>query len=166
VYVNTVVSNVTTITNQIANIATYSNVNVRSYLNSVNIAPYSNVNVASYLTAQNITSYGNTQVAQLLNTVANVNAVLVANVTAGAGSISPGTSGNVLTSNGTNWVSGAVFIRTVPTTVANLVLANVAGAGARAFVTDANTIVFGSAITGGFGNSIPVYSTGNNWRVG
>ena len=158
-----------TIAANIANIAvasTYSNVNVRSYLNSVNIAPYSNVNVASYLTAQNITSYGNTQVAQLLNTVANVNAVLVANVTAGAGSISPGTSGNVLTSNGTNWVSGAVFIRTVPTTVANLVLANVAGAGARAFVTDANTIVFGSAITGGFGNSIPVYSTGNNWQVG
>jgi len=220
-YVNTVVSNVTTITNQIANIATYSNVNVRSYLNSVNIAPYSNVNVASYLTTQNITSYSNIQVAQFLNSVSNVNAVLLANVTSGPVSISPGTSGNVLTSNGTNWYSNALpasysnvqvaaylntqgynlysnvnvaaylagsistgniavsgnvtatsgnvwtkYIKTTPSTVANLVLANVAGAGARAFVTDANTVIFGSAVTGGFGNSIPVFSNGTNWYVG
>jgi hypothetical protein len=207
-YVNalntTVNANVTTINNQIANIATYSNVNVRSYLNSVNIAPYSNVNVAVYLTSQNITSYGNTQVVALLNTAANINAVLVANVTAGAQSISPGNNGNVLTSNGTNWYSNALpasysnvqvaaylagsistgsiavsgnvtatsgnvwakYIKTTPSTVANLGYANIAGAGARAFVIDANTIIFNSVISGGAGNNVPVFSDGTNWRIG
>jgi len=207
-YVNalntTVNANVTTINNQIANIATYSNVNVRSYLNSVNIAPYSNVNVAVYLTSQNITSYGNVQVIALLNTAANVNALLVANVTAGAQSISPGNNGNVLTSNGTNWYSNALpasysnvqvaaylagsistgsiavsgnvtatsgnvwakYIKTTPSTVANLGYANIAGAGARAFVIDANTIIFNSVISGGAGNNVPVFSDGTNWRIG
>jgi len=207
-YVNalntTVNANVTTINNQIANIATYSNVNVRSYLNSVNIAPYSNVNVAVYLTSQNITSYGNTQVIALLNTAANVNAVLIPNVTAGAQSISPGNNGNVLTSNGTNWYSNALpasysnvqvaaylagsistgsiavsgnvtatsgnvwakYIKTTPSTVANLGYANIAGAGARAFVIDSTSNTFANLLVGGGIYYVPVFSNGTNWYVG
>jgi hypothetical protein len=39
-------------------------------------------------------------------------------------------------------------------------------AGTRAFVTDANTATFGSQVSGGAGNSVPVYSNGTNWYVG
>ena len=52
------------------------------------------------------------------------------------------------------------------TTVASLPSAATAGAGARAFVTDALTPVFGSAVTGGGAVGVPVYSTGSAWNVG
>jgi len=113
-----------------------------------------------------INTYSNIKVNALLNTVASANAVIVANTGGNVTSVSPGTSGNVLTSNGANWISGATYIRTTPTTVANLGFANVAGAGARAFVTDANTVTFNSAVIGGFGNSVPVFSNGTVWRIG
>jgi hypothetical protein len=51
-------------------------------------------------------------------------------------------------------------------TVANLPAAATAGAGARSFVTDALTPVFGSAVTGGGAVAVPVYSTGSAWNVG
>lgn len=60
----------------------------------------------------------------------------------------------------------ATYVRTTPQTVTNLVSASTAGAGARAFVTDANTSTFNSVVTGSFGNSVPVFSDGTSWRVG
>jgi hypothetical protein len=52
------------------------------------------------------------------------------------------------------------------TTVAALPAAATAGAGARAFVTDALAPVFGSAVVGSGAESVPVYSTGSAWNVG
>jgi hypothetical protein len=51
-------------------------------------------------------------------------------------------------------------------TVANLPAAATAGAGARSFVTDALTPVFGSAVVGGGAVNVPVYSDGAAWNVG
>jgi len=51
-------------------------------------------------------------------------------------------------------------------TVAALPAAATVGAGARAFVTDALTPVFGSAVTGGGAVGVPVYSDGSTWLVG
>lgn len=58
------------------------------------------------------------------------------------------------------------IVKTGVYTVSNLPSASTVGAGARAFVTDANTVVFGSALIGGEANAIPVFSNGTNWRVG
>ena len=58
------------------------------------------------------------------------------------------------------------WIRMATTVVASLPAAATAGAGARMFVTDALTPVFGSAVTGGGAVTVPVYSTGSAWNVG
>lgn len=60
--------------------------------------------------------------------------------------------------------SGA--IRTLSTTVASLPTAANAGAGARAFVTDANSTTFLSTVAGGGANKVPVVSDGTNWIIG
>jgi hypothetical protein len=52
------------------------------------------------------------------------------------------------------------------TTVGGLPAANVAGAGARAFVTDANSTTFLDAAVGGGANSVPVVSDGTSWLIG
>lgn len=54
-------------------------------------------------------------------------------------------------------------------TVATLPAAATAGAGATAFVTDANTTIIlglGLAVVGGGANKVPVYSDGTNWLIG
>lgn len=58
------------------------------------------------------------------------------------------------------------IIKTLTTTVASLPSASTVGAGSRAFVTDAATPVFGSAVTGGGSTNVPVYSNGSAWYVG
>jgi hypothetical protein len=58
------------------------------------------------------------------------------------------------------------YVKTGSTVFASLPTASVAAAGARAFVTDANTAVFGSAVSGSGAISVPVYSDGSAWRVG
>lgn len=60
----------------------------------------------------------------------------------------------------------ARIVRTNPLTVATLVAAATAGAGARSFVTDANATTFAAIVAGGGANGVPVYSDGTNWRVG
>lgn len=50
-------------------------------------------------------------------------------------------------------------------TVATLPLAT-AGAGIRAFVSDATVNTFASAVIGGGAESVPVYSDGTVWRIG
>lgn len=51
-------------------------------------------------------------------------------------------------------------------TVLALPFAVDAGVGARSFVTDALTPVFGAVVTPGGAVAVPVYSDGTNWRVG
>jgi hypothetical protein len=52
------------------------------------------------------------------------------------------------------------------TTVSGLPAAATAGAGARAFVTDATLTVFLSTVAGGGANKVPVVSDGTNWLIG
>lgn len=61
-------------------------------------------------------------------------------------------------------VTGSV--RTSTATVATLPTASSSGVGARHFVTDALSPVFGSAVTGGGAVKVPVYSDGSTWMVG
>lgn len=58
------------------------------------------------------------------------------------------------------------YVRTTATTVAALPAAATAGAGARAFVTDATSAAFAVAAAGGGANAVPVYSTGAGWFIG
>jgi hypothetical protein len=58
------------------------------------------------------------------------------------------------------------YIQTPSMTVANLAAAATAGAGARAFVTDATATTFLSVVAGGGANAVPVVSDGTNWRIG
>lgn len=63
----------------------------------------------------------------------------------------------------------AATVRTNQTTVALLPAAATAGAGARAFVTDANATKAagdGATVVGGGANKVPVYSDGTNWIIG
>ena len=74
-----------------------------------------------------------------------------------------------LKATGETVVSGfltAPYVRTTSVTVATLPAAGTAGAGARAFVSDANATTFASVVAGGGANGVPVYSDGTNWRIG
>jgi hypothetical protein len=57
-------------------------------------------------------------------------------------------------------------VTTTPVTVSALPSAATAGAGARAFVTDANSITFNAAAVGGGANNMPVFSNGTGWFIG
>ena len=72
-------------------------------------------------------------------------------------------TGNVTATSGNVW---AKYIRTTPSTVTGLGYANVAGAGSRAFVTDADIRTWGNLYVGGAGNAVPVWSDGSNWYIG
>jgi hypothetical protein len=76
--------------------------------------------------------------------------------------------GNVTANNVTTTgnITTTQIVKTGVYTVSSLPTADSAGAGARAFVTDANTVVFGSALTGSAGNAVPVFSNGTTWRIG
>jgi len=58
------------------------------------------------------------------------------------------------------------WIKVPAVAVASLPSAATAGVGARSFVNDALTPVFGSAVAGGGAVTVPVYSTGSAWNVG
>lgn len=57
-------------------------------------------------------------------------------------------------------------VKTKALTVATLPAAATVGAGARAFVTDANATTFLSTVAGGGANNVPVVSDGTNWLIG
>jgi hypothetical protein len=67
---------------------------------------------------------------------------------------------------GLSWTGGVKYFNTGVLTVATLPTAATAGAGARAFVSDANATTFASIVAGGGANNVPVYSDGSNWRIG
>lgn len=58
------------------------------------------------------------------------------------------------------------YVRSGSYTVGTLPSAATAGAGARAFVTDANATTFASTVAGGGANKVPVTSDGTNWIIG
>lgn len=60
----------------------------------------------------------------------------------------------------------APIVKTTPVTVSALPSAATAGAGARAFVTDANSTTFNAAAVGGGANNMPVFSNGTGWFIG
>ena len=60
----------------------------------------------------------------------------------------------------------ATTVKTTPVTVAGLPAAATAGAGSRAFVTDADSITFGNLVVGGAANNMPVWSNGTSWYIG
>jgi hypothetical protein len=60
----------------------------------------------------------------------------------------------------------AGYVKQKVFTVAGLPSAATAGAGARAFVSDANATTFAATVAGGGANNIPVYSDGTNWKIG
>jgi hypothetical protein len=60
----------------------------------------------------------------------------------------------------------AGVVRTIPVTVATLPDAASAGAGARAFVSDANASTFNTIVAAGGSNAVPVFSDGASWRIG
>ena len=57
-------------------------------------------------------------------------------------------------------------VKTTATTYSGLPLAGAAGAGARAFITDANTTTFLATVSGNGSNAVPVVSNGSTWIVG
>ena len=96
-----------------------------------------------------------------LSAVGTANVLVItgtgANIT-GTANIS-GTA-NVGNLNSTSIVKTGVFA------TANIPAAATAGAGARAFVTDATVATFGAAYGGGAANAVPVYSDGTGWFIG
>ena len=136
----------------------YGNANVVANLAALGSTP---ISTTGNITAGNITLTG------------NVVSGSDANITFEAGdyTMTFDTTGNLTTSGANGNITGAyvvsaAVVRTVPTTVSALPLANTVGAGGRAFVTDANTATFGTTISGGAANAVPVYSDGTAWRVG
>lgn len=63
-------------------------------------------------------------------------------------------------------LNGAAPLKLGTLTVANLPTAGTAGAGSKAFVTDATATTFASVVAGGGANNVPVYSDGTNWLIG
>ena len=63
-------------------------------------------------------------------------------------------------------VSAAGVVKTIVLTVGTLPAAATAGAGARAFVSDATLTTFATVPIGGGANGVPVYSDGTDWRIG
>ena len=57
-------------------------------------------------------------------------------------------------------------VKTTATTYSSLPIAGTAGAGARSFITDANTTTFLAIVAGGGSNAVPVVSNGTFWIVG
>lgn len=104
---------------------------------------------------------------QTINFATNTNLVI-----GGSGTIASVSSlndaGNTYQPLGLN---GSVLLPNCPIrlksyTVATLPSASSSGAGATAFVTDANATTFASIVASGGANGVPVYSDGTNWRIG
>ena len=65
-----------------------------------------------------------------------------------------------------NSLGGATVVATMPTTFGALPAPAAGNIGARAFITDSNTVVFNAIAAGSGANKVLVFSDGTNWRVG
>lgn len=63
-------------------------------------------------------------------------------------------------------ITSSGVVKTTATTYSGLPIAATAGAGARSFITDANTTTFLATVGGGGSNAVPVVSNGTVWIVG
>ena len=70
--------------------------------------------------------------------------------------------GNITT---TETITAAV-VKTTPVTANLLPSAATVGAGARAFITDADVAIFGNLVVGGGIYYVPVFSNGSSWYIG
>lgn len=117
-------------------------------------------------------------IAQTVSNAAQPNVTSVGTLTslsvsgnASAGNLDGGNlvSANFFSGDGgllSNVTVSSTTIKTTPVAVGSLPAAATAGAGARAFVTDANDNTFGASVVSGGANSVPVYSDGTNWFIG
>ena len=114
-----------------------------TYRTDDNLLTVGNVSVTGNITANN----------GMFTTIVNT-----ASFTGGLVSVTGNiTGGNVLTVGTVK--TGSFVTGTIPAAAG-------VGAGARAFVTDADSVAFGNIYTGGSGNAVPVYSNGTNWYIG
>ena len=126
-----------------------------------------------------ITSSGNTKTIDI-GTLGAANSITNINIGTNAGNGNVTFSANTLvaianTSNTALSVAGNVtggniltagVIKTTAKTFATLPAAANVGAGARSFITDANTATWGSQVNSGGANAVPVWTNGTNWYVG
>jgi hypothetical protein len=119
------------------------------------------------VTASSLTSVGTLVSLAVTGNVSAAN-VAVTNTVTAANIVTTGTYGNITGANviSANTVTVTTCVRTQPVTFSALPSASGVGAGARAYITDGNTSTFGSQVSGGGANSVPVYSNGTNWYVG
>ena len=112
----------------------------------------SNVRIPASDGNVNISVGGTTNVFVVTSTSANISGNL---------SVSANVLANNITSNN--------IIKTTAVLFASLPAAATAGAGSRSFITDGNLVMagnFGSLVTGGGSNNVPVISDGTNWLIG
>ena len=174
---------------QITSLYTGANANTAAYLTTATITTTGNVQAGNLITTLITTPFGtggNLTIdpdgsADVVINAANVwlnaghlrssaSTFLIANATPTTAYMFGNASNIYLgATNGTVTAAGNVVAktyRTIPTTVSSLPSASVVGAGTRAFVTDANTTTFGTAVGGTGANSMPVFSNGTAWYIG
>ena len=165
-YVNSLV-NLTATTSAITNFSTGNAVISGGYISALTNASITTSVVTNFSTANavitggyatglaNVTATGNVTAGNLIGYGSNTT------ITAGSYTSQFLNNGAVITSNVI-----VSYMVTLPTTVSSLVSAAEIGAGARAFVTDADSISFGNSAVGGGANAVPVFSNGTGWFIG
>jgi hypothetical protein len=122
------------------------------------LATGSNNTAVGYAAGNSLTTGSNNTV---IGYDADVSAAGVSNeITLGNSSVTSMRAPGLTMTVGLKWINNGTQ------TVAALVAAGTAGAGARAVVTDANATTFHSIVAGGGANVVPVFSDGTNWRIG
>jgi hypothetical protein len=122
------------------------------------LATGSNNTAVGYAAGNSLTTGSNNTV---IGYDADVSGATVSNeVTIGNSSVT------LMRAPGLTMTVGLKWINNGTQTVAALVAAATAGAGARAVVTDASATTFHSIVAGGGANVVPVFSDGTNWRIG
>jgi hypothetical protein len=124
---------------------------------------YGDANVATFLAAYGSNSISTTGNITAGNLIGNIS--LIGNVTGTTANVTlvAGVYSTVFDNTGLATFPGSLVTPPVP--FANLT----AVAGARAFVNNANLVAtgnFGSQISGGGANTVPVWSDGSNWYIG
>jgi hypothetical protein len=122
------------------------------------VATGSNNTAVGYAAGNSLTTGSNNTV---IGYDADVSGATVSNeITLGNSSITSLRAPGLTMTVGLKWINNGTQ------TVAALVAAGTAGAGARAVVTDANATTFHAIVAGSGANVVPVFSDGTNWRIG